>query len=49
MSWFQSQAPAASSGFDLSLLIRSLEVLVFALIQLMLLAWILVDLGGHSA
>jgi hypothetical protein len=45
MSWFGSHAETASSGFDLSRGLRRLTVLVFALIQMVLVARILLDLG----
>lgn len=46
MSWFGSQTQtASSSGLDLSRLLRRLVVLLFALIQLILVARILLDLG----
>jgi hypothetical protein len=45
MGWFGSQAQTASSGLDLSRLLRRLTVLVFAVIQLVLVARILLDLG----
>jgi len=46
VNWFGSQAQvASSSGFDLSRLLRRLVVFLFALIQLVLVARILLDLG----
>lgn len=48
MSWFTSQSATRSSGFDLSRLLRRLVVLVFALIQAVLVARILLDLGLFS-
>lgn len=46
MSWFASHGEtASSSGFDLSRLLRRLVVLFFALVQLVLFARILLDLG----
>ncbi|HSM43747.1 MAG TPA: hypothetical protein VK969_01885 [Acidimicrobiia bacterium] len=45
-NWLGTQAHAASSsGFDLSRLLRRLVVFLFALIQLVLVARILLDLG----
>lgn len=44
----RSGATAQSSGFDLSRLLRRLVVLVFALIQAVLVARILLDLGLFS-
>ncbi|MGD2042850.1 MAG: hypothetical protein PVJ28_04305 [Acidimicrobiia bacterium] len=49
MSWFTSgSATTSSSGFDLSRLLRRLVVLTFALIQAVLVARILLDLGLFS-
>lgn len=48
MSFFASQSSATSGGFDLSRLLRRLVVLVFALIQAVLVARILLDLGVFS-
>lgn len=46
VNWFGSRAQtASSSGLDLSRLLRRLVVLVFASIQLVLVARILLDLG----
>ncbi len=46
MNWFGAQAhTASSSGFDLSRVLRRLVVFLFAVIQLILVARILVDLG----
>lgn len=46
MSWFGSQAHTApSGGFDLSRVLRRLVVLAFAVIQLILVARILLDMG----
>lgn len=45
MNWPGSQAQASSRGLDLSRLLRRLVVLTFALIQLILVARILLDLG----
>lgn len=45
MGWFGSHAEPASSGLDLSRLLRRLTVLVFALIETVLIARILLDLG----
>lgn len=46
MGWFSSRAQTASGGgFDLSRVLRRLVVLVFAVIQLVLVARILLDLG----
>lgn len=45
MNWFGSQTQTASSGFDLSRLLRRLVVFSFAVIQLVLIARILLDLG----
>ena len=45
MSWFGSQTQAASSGLDLSRLLRRLVVFLFAVIQLVLITRILLDLG----
>ncbi len=46
VNWFGSRAQTTSSGgFDLSRLLRRLVVLVFASIQLVLVARILLDLG----
>lgn len=49
MSWFSSGAAAQGPGFDLSRLLRRLVVLVFALIQAVLVARVLLDLGVFSA
>lgn len=45
MNWPGSQAQAPSRGFDLSRVLHRLVVLAFALIQLILVARILLDLG----
>lgn len=45
MNWPGSQAHAPSRGFDLSRLLRRVVVLAFALVQLILVARILLDLG----
>lgn len=45
LSWFGSAQPASGGGFDVSRLLRRLVVLGFAVIQLILVARILLDLG----
>ncbi|MFP3882465.1 MAG: hypothetical protein ACLFRT_00050 [Actinomycetota bacterium] len=45
LNWSGSQAQPRSRGFDLSRLLRRLVLLAFALIQLILVARILLDLG----
>lgn len=49
MSWLSSGAAAQGTGFDLSRLLHRLVVLAFALIQAVLVARILLDLGLFSA